>query len=71
MGERVVVVSLDIDIFKVEKEGPIWRGSANTLADANERVQELGKVEPGEYLIANHRTGERLQIRAGKTKPEK
>jgi hypothetical protein len=71
MGERLVVVSLDIDIFKVEKEGPIWRGCTNTLADANERVQELGKVEPGEYLIANHRTGERLRIRAGKTKPEK
>jgi hypothetical protein len=71
MGKRDVVLSLDIDIFKMDKEGPLWRGSAKTLADANERVQELGKVEPGEYLIANHRTGERLRIRAGKTKPEK
>jgi hypothetical protein len=65
-----VAVSFDIDIFKMEKEGPLWRGSANTLEDANERIQQLGKIEPGEYLIANHRTGERLQIRAGKAEAE-
>jgi hypothetical protein len=60
MGERDVVVFFDI--FKVDKEGPVWRSSADTLDKAKERVQEFGKIEPGEYLIFNSRTGESLRI---------
>jgi len=58
-----VVVSFDI--FKIEKEGPLWRAAANTLEEAKERVELLAKTEPGEYLIFNHRTREHLQLRAG------
>jgi len=63
MGECVVVVSFDI--FKIEKEGPLWHGTANTLDEAKERIQLLAKTDPGEYLIFNARTGEHLTIRAG------
>jgi len=57
-----VVVSFDI--FKIEKEGPLWRGAANTLDEAKKRIQLLAKTEPGDYLILNQRTGEHLEIRA-------
>lgn len=67
MGERVVEVSFDI--FKINKEGPVWRGAAITLDEAKKRVRELAKVEPGEYMIFNQQTGERLQITPGKTEP--
>jgi hypothetical protein len=63
MGERGVVV-VSFDIFKLEKEGPLWRGTATTLDEAAQRVEELGRDEPSEYLIVNHRTGERVQIKA-------
>jgi hypothetical protein len=63
-----VVVSFDV--FKMGKEGPVWRGSANTLDDAKARVQKLGKIQPGEYLIINQRTGERLEITTGTANSE-
>ena len=38
---------------------------AETLESARARVDELGKVWPGEYVILNRATGERLSINAG------
>ena len=37
-----------------------------TLDDAKARVQELAELWPGEYIISNRATGERVSITAGR-----
>lgn len=55
-------------IFKLQNDGhPHFVQTVHTLADAKARVQELMEPWPGEYLIHNDETGERLFISAGRT----
>jgi hypothetical protein len=52
------------DIFRTETNGGVlWIESAATLESAKARVQELGKRSPGEYLLLNQETGNKLVIR--------
>ena len=52
------------DIFRTETNGGVlWIESAATLQDARARVQELGMRSPGEYLLLNQETGNKLVIR--------
>jgi len=56
---------MSFDLFKVEKEGPLWPGTATTLDEAKQRIPTLAQSDPGDYLIYNHRTGEHITIPAG------
>jgi hypothetical protein len=50
-------------IYKVLADGALqFVQSVPTLEDAKARVQELSKHWPGDYLIENKETGERLSM---------
>jgi len=52
-----------IDIFRQESDGNVlWRGTASNLAEAAERVRELCKTSPGDYLAVNLQSGEKIKI---------
>src|SRR6266481_3462941 len=51
------------NIFKVENEGPRWMEAAADMARAQARVKLLATSAPGEYIIANQKTGEKISIR--------
>jgi hypothetical protein len=51
------------DVFRTETNGQmIWRGAAASLEEAKARVQEFAKSCPGDYMIANLRSGLRITI---------
>lgn len=50
-------------IFKVQDDGNLHFVEAmQTFDDAKERVRELGEIWPGEYVIDNEETGERMFV---------
>src|SRR6266481_5030138 len=51
------------NIFKVENEGPRWMEAAADMARAQARVKLLATSAPGEYIIANQKTSEKISIR--------
>ena len=51
------------DIFKVESGGLRWMEVAVDLERAKARVKVLGASSPGEYIIHNHNTGEKISIK--------
>jgi hypothetical protein len=57
-------------IFKVQGDGNLhFVAEAQTLEDAKARVQSLAELWPGEYVIQNEETGERVVITSdGQTK---
>ena len=50
------------DIFRLKKGEFVWLEATMTLDDAEARVQELGAAEPGEYLIFNEKTCDRISL---------
>ncbi len=55
------------DIFKVEASELRWMEVAADLERAKARVKILATSSPGEYIIANQETGEKISIK-GQTK---
>jgi hypothetical protein len=52
------------DIFKVENAGALkWIEAATQLEAAKERVQNLMKIRPGEYLIYSQRDGQKFSMK--------
>jgi hypothetical protein len=51
------------DIFKVESGGVRWMEAAGDLERATARVKLLAASSPGEYIIVNQRTGEKISIK--------
>jgi hypothetical protein len=53
-------------IFKLQTDGsPQFVEEAPTLEDAIERVEALAESRPGEYIIKNEETGERVFVTTG------
>ena len=53
-------------IFKLRSDRSVHLVEAvQTLDDARARVQELGELWPGEYVIQNKATGEQISIIVG------
>jgi hypothetical protein len=60
-------MSLPFRILKMRGDGSLhFVEEAETLEDARERVGALAEFWPGEYLIHNEVTGERVSITAGR-----
>ena len=58
---------LPFRVFKVRGDGSLHSvEEAETLEDARERVADLARLWPGEYIIQNEETGERVSITAGR-----
>ena len=51
------------DIFKVESSGLRWMEVAADLERAKTRVKVLAASSPGEYIILNQETGEKISIK--------
>jgi hypothetical protein len=52
------------DIFQTETGGQVlWREAVATLEDAKARAQELSVRSPGDYLILNLKTGDKIILR--------
>jgi hypothetical protein len=52
-----------IDIFRAESDGNVlWRGTAASMEEATERVRELAKTSPGDYLAVNLQSGQKVKI---------
>jgi hypothetical protein len=58
---------LSFCIFKVRGDGRLhFVEEAQTLEDARERVGALAELWPGEYLVRNEETVERVSITTGR-----
>ena len=61
---------LPLSIFRLRTDRTLhFVEEAQSLADARARVQKLAELWPGEYIISNRATGERVSITAGR-KPD-
>jgi len=57
---------LPFRIFKLRGDGSLqFVEEAHTLEDARESATDLARLWPGEYIIQNEETGERVVITAG------
>lgn len=51
------------DIFQKEANGSVlWRASARTMEEATAHVHKFATSAPGEYVILDMRTGNKLVI---------
>jgi hypothetical protein len=52
-----------LDIFKTDSDGGVlWRGAAEDFVSAKRCIEKLALSAPGEYLILNQRTGQRMRV---------
>lgn len=52
------------DIFQMNPDGSVlWRGTAETMEDAQAHIRELAASSPGEFVIHSHQTGNRLVVK--------
>jgi hypothetical protein len=60
---KVMMPIPSFEIFLKEADGNVlWRGSAESLEHAQQRVKEMLATAPGLYLIWNHVSGERIEV---------
>jgi hypothetical protein len=53
-------------IYRVQDDGALqFLQATQTLHDAKERVRDLGRLWPGEYVIENEATGDRVFVNTG------
>lgn len=50
------------DIFSKRVGGYLWIAATSTLKDAQARIRGLAERSPGEYMVFNQRTQEKLII---------
>jgi hypothetical protein len=52
-----------LDIFKTDSDGSVlWRGAEENLIAAKRRIEKLALSSPGEYLILDQHTGQRVLV---------
>ena len=52
-----------LDIFKTDSDGSVlWRGAAEDFVAAKRRIEKLALSSPGEYLILDQDTGQRVLV---------
>jgi hypothetical protein len=56
----------EYDIFRVYSDGiTLWLEPAMTMDDAKARIQLLGATQPGDHLIFNQKTAEKISLSVG------
>jgi hypothetical protein len=64
MGNRgPTLMPRPLDIFKLEKDGIVWKGTAENLEVAKESVKAMVETSPGDYLIFSQTTGNKTVIK--------
>jgi hypothetical protein len=56
-------MSRPLDIFKLEKDGVVWKGTAENLEVAKLSVKTMVETSPGDYLIFSPATGDKTIIK--------
>ena len=57
-------MSLVFDVFQKEPGGSVlWRAAAATMAEATAHIQKLAMEAPGEYVILDMRTGNKMVVK--------
>jgi hypothetical protein len=52
-----------LDIFKIDPRGGVlWCNAAATLETAKAHIQKLAVSSPGNHLILNQKTGQRVSV---------
>ncbi len=54
-----------IDIFQMDSAGVRWLEAAPNLEHAKARVKEFAANSPGEYVVLDQKTGNKIVIRSG------
>ncbi len=54
-----------IDIFQMDSAGVRWLEAAPNLEHAKARVKEFAANSPGEYVVLDQKTGNKIVIRIG------
>jgi hypothetical protein len=55
-------MSKPFDIFRLDRAGVRWLESAESLDRAKTRIHELAVGSPGEFLLLDHKTGNKQVI---------
>jgi len=56
-------VSYPLDIFKTDSDGGVlWRGAPENLVAAEACIKKFAISSPGQYLVLNQHTGQRVLI---------
>jgi len=56
-------MTMPFDIFQIDPAGVRWLESVASLDRAKTRIHELAVGSPGEYLLLDHKTGDKLLIK--------
>jgi hypothetical protein len=57
------VTKVLFDVFQKEANGSVlWRAAARTMEEATAHVQKFAMSAPGEYVILDMRTGNKMVI---------
>lgn len=57
-------MTLVFDVFQKEPGGSVlWRAAAATMAEATAHIQKLATEAPGEYVILDVKTGNKMIIK--------
>jgi hypothetical protein len=55
-----------LDLFRTDPDGHVlWLGAAASFADAKARIEHLERSSPGEYLILDQVTGQKVCVALG------
>jgi hypothetical protein len=54
-----------IDIFLKVNGALVWQEASPSVNDARIRVQQLGTMQPGEYMIFSQKTGNKISVTVG------
>jgi hypothetical protein len=56
-------MSTPFDIFRLDQAGVRWLESAESLDHAKTRIHELAVSSPGEFLLLDQKTGNKVVIK--------
>jgi len=56
-------MTLPIDIFKIDSDGPRWLQAAASLEEARAHIQKIAGAATGEYLLMNQVTGNKVVLK--------
>jgi hypothetical protein len=60
------VIKILFDVFQKEANGSVlWRAAARTMEEATAHVRKIAMTAPGEYVILDMRTGNKMVINSG------
>ncbi len=58
-----------LDIFKMQDGTYVWKAAADSFELAKSTVERLATTAPGEYMIFNQSTGNKIVVKDGLPEP--